>query len=339
MLPKDIKDKRFTSVGKGGYKASEVDEFLKQIHDEFVAVLNNNVALKQRLEQCAMLIDEYNERKKSIASVLIDAQTNAQKQIDDARIYASEIMKKASEEAEELLALKKTEADAYYFDKTHDAAQAVKALQAQIDELRRKYEELLQKYIADATKMAEEIIEKAKNDAAAIVAAAYDDAKTARQKADEIMAEANAELEKIMAQVALFKKQIFAAVDVINPALEAIVLPDKLVSEPTQVEITSAIVEDIPEFSFDEPSKPVTQWVDISSDTTKSVDNSATTPAAQDISSHSDKKASIPDAGSYVSKIFDDSDDEVPLSFSYEGDFDSIVSDALLTESSDEDNE
>ena len=57
----------------------------------------------------------------------------------------------------------------------------------------------------------------------------------------------------------------------------------------------------------------------------------------QDISSHSDKKEPIPNAGAYVSKIFDDSDDEVPLSFSYEGDFDSIVTDAFSSEDSGED--
>lgn len=328
MLPKEIKEKRFTSVGKGGYKATEVDEFLKQVHDDYVTVLNNNMALKQRLEQCARLIDEYNEKKKSIASVLIDAQANAQKQIDDARAVAAEIIQKASEEAEELLALKRTEADAYYFDKTHDAAQAVKALQEQIDELGKRYEVLLQQYIDQATSMAAEIIEKAKNDAAAIVAAAYDDAKTAREKADGIIEEANAELDKIKSRIALFKKQIFSAVDVITPALDAIELPDALSVDPTKVEITSQDVEDMPGFSFDTPVKNSTQWVDISSDA-KSAESVPDDSSVQDISSHSDKKATIPDAGAYVSKIFDDFDDEVPLSFSYEGDFDSIVSDTL----------
>ena len=339
MLPNDIKAKRFTSAGKGGYKATEVDEFLKLIHDDYVTVLGNNKALKQRLESCARLIDEYNEKKKSIASVLIDAQTNAQKQIDDAQLHAAEIMKKASQEAEEILALKRTEADAYYFDKTHDATQAVKDLQAQIDELGKRYEILLQQYIDDATRIAAEIIEKAKNDAAAIVAAAYDDAKTARQKADEIVNEANDVLTKIKAQVSLFKKQVFAATELITPSLEAIEVTDDFSVEPTVVEVTSEKADEMPPFSFDTPVKSSTQWVDISSDTKTS--DAASEPVAtadkQDISSHSDKKEPIPNAGAYVSKIFDDSDDEVPLSFSYEGDFDSIVTDAFSSEDSGED--
>lgn len=343
MLLNELRTRRFSPAGKGGYKVGEVDEFLDALYKEYSSFLSNYKTLKERLDICKKAIEEYDGQKASIATALITAQQTAEKQMNEARAFADELIKKATAEAEELLSLKQTEADAYYFDRTHDAIEQVKALDAKIEDLQKRYAELSEEYIGEATRKAAEIIDEAKRQAAEIIAQANAKAAEIEGAADKKLQETAVQLTSVKTAFDSFKKQLHSAVDSAMPQFDEITFD----AEVDVSGINGKYEEkkdsfEMPEFSFDFAVETPVQ--EETTEVTDEVTNAETAeePAqeSQDISSYSAAtgKPVIPDAGDYVSKIFDDSD--VAFSgFSYRNDYDDIATDVVFAEDDDSDEE
>ena len=114
MLPNQINNQRFSAVGKGGYRASEVDAFIQRVFQNYSKLYSDNNILRERLSAITPLIDEYNENKRAIADALIWAKTTSDKTVDQARGEAESLIENAKAEAEKIIADKTSEAKAVY---------------------------------------------------------------------------------------------------------------------------------------------------------------------------------------------------------------------------------
>lgn len=340
MLLNEIKTRSFTSAGKGGYKATEVDEFLNEIYKDYSGLVAKYRALKDRLDTCKNIIEEYNDKRESIATALINAQAAAEKQLSEAKAYAEELIKKAAEEAEENLSLKKTEADAYYFDRTHDAIEQAKALEERIEDLEKRYTQLSQEYIDEANRKASEIIEKAKAQAEEIIKNANAEAKSVKEAADEAVASASAKLGEAVSAFEDFKAKIHSAVDTALPNIDSISLNIEIEPQSKAQENTAADEFVMPHFSFDFAAGNTTaQSEDTASEEAEETQEDEDDTASNEVSSFSSTttKPVIPDSGDYVSKIFDDDSVGSSSTFTYKSNYDDIASEVVNEDTEDAD--
>lgn len=253
MLPNQINSQRFSTVGKGGYRASEVDAFMQKISQHYNKLFNENNVLKERLGSITPLIEEYNENKKAIANALIWAQTTSEKTINDARNEAKKLIDAAAIEGENLIAAKTAEAESAYAQKLEEARINLEKAAKEYELIKSESVALSEKYISEVNAKANEIIEDANAKASKIVADAYNDAKTARDKSDAILNNAKAELDAIKKEAAKLKREIESAVAVTAKALSSIEIGDFDAQVSTGDKLEALVIDkaDIEEFSID----------------------------------------------------------------------------------------
>lgn len=253
MLPNQINSQRFSTVGKGGYRASEVDAFMQKISQNYNKLFNDNNVLKERLASITPLIEEYNENKKAIANALIWAQTTSDKTISDAKSEAKKLIDTANAEGESLIAAKTAEAESAYAEKLEEARLSLEKAAKEYELIKNESVALSEKYISEVNAKANEIIEDANAKASKIVADAYNDAKTAREKSDSILKSAKAELDTIKKEATKLKREIEAAMNLTVQALSSIEIGDfeAQSDEADKLEALTINKADIEEFAID----------------------------------------------------------------------------------------
>lgn len=257
MLPNQITLQNFSQNGKGGYKAVEVDAFLQRVYQSYNKLYIDNKTLCEKLDSVMPMIDEYNNRKNSIADALIWAKTTAEKNIDESKEIADKIVTDANVKADEILSESKAKADAYYSEKTSAADERVEKAQAEYDNLKRQSEVYSDRYIAEINVKGRTIIEDANAKAASIVSDAYADAKKAREKADRIIAEANAELDRLRIEASKIKSELLSLISYADKAAESVsdsVFETFKETDTENEEMISADIidpDEIEPFSFD----------------------------------------------------------------------------------------
>lgn len=314
MLPNQISAQRFTTVGKGGYKAEEVDVFLQKIYQNYSKLFSDNNVLKERLTAISPLIEEYNENKKAIANALIWAQTTSDKTITDAKSEAERILEAAKNEGDSILSVKKAEAEAVYADELKKTEELLAQSKAELERIKNETEALSKAYIESINSKANEVIEDANSKASRIVADAYNDAKTAREKADAVLFEAKNELEALKNQASKLKAEINHVFEATSKAVELIDIKDfdEIVkSEPT-VEAKLIDKDDVEEFRLDfsaeikktEHKEPpvINKVTNFAVETV--VNDADTSSEAEDYISGA-PDADMPDVNAYISKIFE----------------------------------
>ncbi|MBQ7294951.1 MAG: DivIVA domain-containing protein [Clostridia bacterium] len=330
MSDNKILNYSFASAGKNKYYASEVDEYLRSISESYDSMYKSYKALDKKMKALAPAIEEYKSNKNIIVSSIVRAEKYYEDVKAQANESSAEIIRKASEEAENLLLTKKAEAEAYHYNLTHDADEKLKQLETDIENLENHALELQEKYLAQTKEKAAEIIDNAKTKAAEIVAAAYQDAKTARQQSDEIITATNAELQRLKAEIAKYKNEIFSVVATIKPAVDSITADAEFDFAPTEVEVdTDSLTGEMPEFSLDmEFEKPVSEpeedlYEDISSftDPELAFAQPEGIPFTEEVYAE-DKTTAIPDLSSGI--FSDDENDDSVVDFAYHSDFDSL---------------
>ncbi len=142
MNAKEIVNKTFEAVKKGGYKTEEVDEYLRDVSVEFKKLQSENEELEKKIEVLAAKIREYREDEDALREALLIAKKQGIAVVNEAKEQAAAITKEAKEKAE------KTVKDA------NDAAQKRKE-QADKDEADAKAK--VAKLIADGNAKADEI--------------------------------------------------------------------------------------------------------------------------------------------------------------------------------------
>ncbi len=256
MLPNQISSQRFSAAGKGGYRASEVDAFIQKVFQNYNKLFNDNNILKERLSSITPLIDEYNENKKAIANALIWAQTTSDKTINDAKNEAKLLLDEAADEGKQLLEVKKAEAEAVYSEKLEEARVNLDKATKEYELIRSESAALSEKYISEVNAKAAEIIEDANAKASKIVADAYNDAKSAREKADAILDSAKSELLAIKKESAKLKKELEDAMRFTSETLASLTVEveEFQISEDSEEKKIDALKlekSDIEEFSID----------------------------------------------------------------------------------------
>jgi cell division septum initiation protein DivIVA len=333
----------FASAGKNRYFATEVDEYVRKSSEEYERLFRNFKALEKKLKTIGPAIEEYNNSKNTVFAAIVRAESYLENVTAQANESSAEIIKKASEEAENLLLTKKAEADAYYFNVTHEADERIIQLNKEIDTLEKRSEELKEKYICDTKEKAKEIIDNAKTKAAEIVAAAYHDAKDAKEKSEEIIAATTSELNRLKSEIAKYKNEIISVVATIKPAVDSISDDAEFTFVPTTIEVdTDNLADAMPEFSLDTEDYEETSekpgypdfYEDISSVSSPEYYGESETvslpqmPPVPDLTEEINQQTMIfQDLGS---AIFDTDDfDGDDIDFSYQPDFDAFFDDDI----------
>ena len=257
MLPNQITLQHFTQTGKGGYRSIEVDAFLQRVYQSYNKLYNDNKELSDKIDELLPQIEEYNRSKSTIADALIWAKSTAEKNIEEAKSIAENLVADATVKSEKLLEEKKAEADNYYAEKTLSANKNLEKAKAELESIKQQSEVFSERYIAEINVKTQTIIEDANSKAASIVADAYADAKQAREKADRIIANANAELELLKIEASKIKEEILSLISYAKTASEKIdtsafeSIKNEEVAESGAVTAKSINPDEIEKFSFD----------------------------------------------------------------------------------------
>ena len=326
----------FSSAGKNRYYADEVDEYVRKSSEEYEKLFKNFKALEKKYKALGPAIEEYNNNKNTVFAAIVRAESYMESVVAQADASSAEIIKQASEEAENIILTKKAEAEAYYFNLTHEADEKIIKLNEEIVSLEKKSEELSQRYLNDTREKANEIIDNAKTKAAEIVAAAYHDAKDAREQSDAIIASTTAELSRLKAEIAKYKSEIFNVVATIKPAVDSINDEAEFNFVPTTIDVdTDKLAEALPEFDlsmeYEEPVEP--QYPDFYEDIS-SVSSPEYYSESDEINNQIDSVLEqtiiLQELGG---AIFDtDDNDETPVPFSYQPDFDRFFDNDITTD-------
>lgn len=336
LLPNQISNQRFSAVGKGGYRSSEVDAFVQRVYQNYNKLYNENNILKERLSSISPLIDEYNENKRAIADALIWAKTTSDKTVEQARQEAKELVENAASEGEKIIAEKTSEAQAVYSQELNSTKIALENAKTELEMTRNQAKSFSERYIAEINAKAVSIIEDANTNAAKIVADAYKDAQTARDKADAIINSANEQLAAIKAEASKLRFEIENAIKIVSEAVSGItideiepeVIPDNEVITAKQIDVS-----DIEEFNFDftvdmseadDSDIDASEPFDIEASTIPELEVDAaaedktfeieakaeSTVQDEDFISGGSSASAMPDVSAYISKIFDSAGSE-----------------------------
>ena len=321
LLPNQINNQRFSSVGKGGYRASEVDAFIQRVFQNYNKLYNENNVLKERFASITPLIDEYNENKKSIADALIWAKSTSDKTVAEAQLQAKELVDAANAEAERIIAEKSAEARAVYEQELNSAKKELEQTKKELEATKNQAEAFSEKYVAEINAKAASVIEDANKNASQIVADAYKDAQTARDKADEIISKANEEIASLRAEALKLKKEIEKAVKFASKAAAEISVEEIAAeAEEEKESITARQIdidtieeftldsiqaeEDAPADDADEKEDNVPLFVEtVIDEVSENADESKA--SEEDFISGGINAANMPDVTAYISKIFD----------------------------------
>lgn len=347
MTPLQISTQRFASNGKGGYKASDVDAFIQKVYKSYTKLYNDNSVLSEKLEAAAPVIDEYNKTKAAIANALISAQTVSDTKLTEAQREAQIIIDAANKNADIIISSKSEEAEKYYLEKTKEADIKLRELEYSFSKLQKEADDYREAYILKVKSEVEALIANANEKAAVIVADAYNDARVAREKAEEVIATANSQLDALKAETAKVKSELSALILVADSAVKSISDYELVhnADEASQEEITvnEISLNDIEPFEMNikyEPAvyaEPEVEAVmpvyeedivveDISSSSDIDFDNIVDKQIASDemvdfFSNSTETKkqqAEMPDVSSYLSKIFDSNPSDEEDSFGFE---------------------
>lgn len=103
LSPNEIASMKFDKVMGRGYKVEEVENFLRQVANDFAAVLDDKQDMEQKLMVLADKLEEYRRDEESMRSALIGAQKLGDSVIRDAKSKASAIIDDAGGRAQLLL--------------------------------------------------------------------------------------------------------------------------------------------------------------------------------------------------------------------------------------------
>lgn len=102
LTPETIASRRFDKQ-MGGYKQDEVDEFLRQVAQEYAALLSEKEELEGKIEVLAEKVEQYREDEDSLRSALIGAQKLGDSVIRESKAKADYIVRDARDKADRIL--------------------------------------------------------------------------------------------------------------------------------------------------------------------------------------------------------------------------------------------
>lgn len=196
MNAKEILNKQFTKVKIGGYKLEEVDDYLREVSDEYAALQKEKNELERKLEVLADKIREYREDEDALKDALLIAQKQGNAIVAESKASAEKLTKETKEKVEKLLAESKAKSERLVNDAN----------------------EYSEKTRSEADSVAEKTIKDA-NDKAAEIKAAMDKQQAIQEDI----------LQKTRKEVLEYREKILAAYNAQIEAIES--MPDQVENE------------------------------------------------------------------------------------------------------------
>ena len=236
LTANQIKAQTFPQVSRGAYRAQEVDAFMQKVAQTVAELQSENANLKKKFASLSGIIEEYNQGKNAIATALVKAQVVADETVETAQKNAEETMKQAQESADQLRAEKAQEAEAYAKEKKETADAYFEKAQSELRRILSEAETQSRAYMDEVNAQAAAIIKDANEKAAMLVAAAYKDAQTAKDLANEIVEKAKVEMETTKNAMAAFKQSASASLSTLLPLIQGIDLDEFAAPELTALQ-------------------------------------------------------------------------------------------------------
>lgn len=105
LSPVDIQNKEFKRSKIGGYHIEEVNDFLDEVLKSYQEIINENYALKDKINALNESVQYYRSMESTIQNVLVLADKTAQDTKSAAYEKAEEIKKEAEQRAEKMTTL------------------------------------------------------------------------------------------------------------------------------------------------------------------------------------------------------------------------------------------
>lgn len=142
ITAKDIREVQFNK-SLGGYKITDVDEFLDKCAESFEALENQNEENTRKMQVLAKSIVGYREQEDSIRSAVMSAQRMSETIADESNRKANEIVSEAQKNADELLTNARAQAEEIISKAKSDSEdmltkteETMRSEKAELDELR-----------------------------------------------------------------------------------------------------------------------------------------------------------------------------------------------------------
>lgn len=146
MNAKEIIGKHFDKAAFNGYKAEDVDEFLREVSEEFAKLQKENGELERKLEVLADKVREYREDEEALKDALLIAQKQGNAIVAESKASAEKLTKETNEAVEKKLAETKAKSEKTINDANEYSAKT-----------RKEAEDTAEKIVTDANNKAEEI--------------------------------------------------------------------------------------------------------------------------------------------------------------------------------------
>lgn len=146
MNAKEIITRRFAKANFNGYKTDDVDDFMKQVSDEFAQLQKEKTELERKLEVLADKIREYRDDEDALKDALLIAQKQGNAIVAESKASAEKLTKETNEAVTKQLSEAKIKSERL----VNDADEYSK-------KTRREADEKAAKIIGDANDKAEEI--------------------------------------------------------------------------------------------------------------------------------------------------------------------------------------
>ena len=226
LTPNQIKSQTFQQVSRGAYRAADVDAYLQRVSYSVADLMQENAELKNKFAALSGVVEEYNAGKNAIATALVKAQALADQTTEAAKSAADQVLFEATENAQRILAEKTEEADAYAKEKKESADRYYEKMHSELQRIMSEAEARSKQYAEEVNAQASGLIADANEKAAMIVAAAYKDAQDARDKTDEIIAQAKVEIETTKRCITAFRSDAGSVLQQLLDMIEGISLDE-----------------------------------------------------------------------------------------------------------------
>lgn len=111
MNAKEIVTKKFEKAAFNGYKPDDVDEYLKEVSDEFAQLQKDKSELERKLEVLADKIREYRDDEDALRDALLVAQKQGNAIVAESKASAEKLTKETNETVTKQLADAKTKSE------------------------------------------------------------------------------------------------------------------------------------------------------------------------------------------------------------------------------------
>ena len=111
MNAKEILTKKFEKAAFNGYKPDDVDEYLKEVSDEFAQLQKEKSELERKLEVLADKIREYRDDEDALRDALLVAQKQGNAIVAESKASAEKLTKETNETVTKQLADAKTKSE------------------------------------------------------------------------------------------------------------------------------------------------------------------------------------------------------------------------------------